>query len=74
MCIMYVLYGAPFLERWAMHVTGKSNQIGPSEIALGDDLHSTVGNSTKHLTSDACLHEWMRHGMERCGWCRPPSN
>ena len=53
---------------------GRCNQIGPSESALGDDLHSTVGNSTKHLTSDACLHEWMRHGMERCGWCRPPSN
>ena len=47
--------GAPFLERWAVHVTAESNQIGPSKLTISDDMHGTVRNVAKHLTSHVSL-------------------
>ena len=59
---MIILKGNPFLEGWAMHFTAKSNQIGPSEVTMDDDLLGTVRHVAKQLTS----HVGLSGG--RMGW------
>ena len=59
---MSAFKGNPFLEGWAMHLTAKSNQIGPSEVTIDDDPLCTVRHVAKHLTSHVNLNggrtEW----------------
>ena len=56
----------PFLERWAMHFTAESNQIGPSEVTMDDNLLGAVRHVAKHLTSHVSLSggrvEWTGAG------------